>query len=69
MSDPEDTRTFLSPPDEYGDSRWVDAWDDGGGVEIEAPGCGTASLTNEEAKVLLRWLIDRYGAEKGWLPR
>ena len=39
---------------------WVCVWNRGGGIDIEAPGCGTASLSNEEAKRLLRWLIQRY---------
>jgi len=51
---------YLREPDEYGDRSWVCAWDDGGGIEIDAPGCGTASLPDDEAKVLLRWLQEHY---------
>jgi len=61
--------TPLSKADEYDDVTWVAGWTDGGGIEIESPGCGIAQLIDEQAKVLLRWLMDRYGAEKGWLPR
>lgn len=38
----------------------VTAWDDGNGIEIDAPGCGTAQLMNHEARALLAWLNNHY---------
>ena len=64
MIDPDDRIVVdLSAPDEYGDTARCWAWDDDKGIEIDAPGCGTAVLNDEQAKVLMRWLIDRYDAE------
>jgi hypothetical protein len=53
-------QTYLRDPDEFGDRSWVAAWDDGNGIEIDAPGCGTAQLNNDEAMRLLAWLNKRY---------
>ena len=57
---PEDQN--LAELDEYGDAPKVAVWDDGNGVEIDAPGCGTAQLPNAAAKKLLNWLL-RWDAE------
>lgn len=50
---------YLSDP-EGPEPALVDTWDNDQGILIEAPGCGTAVLTNEEAMELLRWLNKRY---------
>ena len=56
----------LAKPDEYGDVKTVCAWDNGGGIDIDAPGCGTATLTDDEAKTLMHWLMERYGLGMPW---
>jgi hypothetical protein len=58
--------TPLSPPDEHGDTARVWAWDDDTGVEIDAPGCGTAVLNDKQAQVLMHWLMERYGMVAPW---
>jgi len=57
---------FLDDGDGVGaeDRPWVCAWDLGGGISIEAPGCGTADLSDAEAIKLLNWLSKRYPLDR-----
>lgn len=59
-----DDYRYLDEPDEHGDAPRVEEWDDGKGILIDSPGCGTAQLTNEQVENLRIWLNEREHARK-----